>query len=102
MRKPSLQHFGHISVSLLMISWKAEGLAAKENMELFPHHMPFGAYIANCVGTGDLTEARKAASEFLAFDPNFRVSRSPEIFPVRLPQMHQKLDNAFRTAGLPE
>jgi glycerol-3-phosphate acyltransferase PlsY len=34
------------------------------------HHAPwrrgFGAYIANCVGAGDLTEARSTAAEFLA------------------------------------
>jgi adenylate cyclase len=77
-------------------------LTAKEIMQLFPHHMSFGAYIANCVGAGDLTEARGAAAEFLKFDPNFRVSRAPEIFPARLQKMRQKLDDAFRTAGLPE
>src|SRR5258708_30033157 len=58
-------------------------LTAKENMQLFPHHMPFGAYIANCVGAGDLAEARSAAAAFLKFDPNFRGSRGPEIFPWR-------------------
>jgi adenylate cyclase len=82
-------------------------LIAKEIMQLFPHHMSFGAYIVNCVGAGDLTEARSAAAEFLKFDPNFRVSRAPEIFPgplqeMRQKEMRQKLDNAFRTAGLPE
>ena len=77
-------------------------LIAKEIMQLFPHHMSFGAYIANCVGAGDLTEARSAAAEFLKFDPNFRVSRAAEIFTGQVQKMQQKLDDAFRTAGLPE
>jgi adenylate cyclase len=77
-------------------------LTAKESMQLLPYHMSFGAYIANCVGAGDLTEARSAAAEYLKFDPNFRVSRTPVIFPGPLPKLLEKLVDAFRTAGLPE
>jgi tetratricopeptide (TPR) repeat protein len=75
---------------------------AREIMQLLPHHQSFGAYIANCVGAGDLSEARSAASLFLKFDPSFRVSRAPAIFVIQSPKMREKFDGALRTAGIPE
>jgi TolB-like protein len=75
---------------------------AGEIMQLFPHVQSFGSYIVNCVGAGNLTEAKEAGVQLLKFDPSFRVSQASAIFPTRSPEMRKKLDNALRTAGLPE
>ena len=75
---------------------------AKESLQLFPNHQSFATYILNCVGAGDLAEGKSAATQFLKFDPAFTVSRASAIFPTRSPELREKLDNALRTAGLPE
>jgi len=75
---------------------------AKEILQLFPHHQSFGTYIANCVGAGDLGEAKTAAAQFLKFDPGFSVSRASAIYPMRSPEHREKFDNALRSAGVPD
>jgi TolB-like protein/class 3 adenylate cyclase len=75
---------------------------AKEIMQLFPHHQSFGAYIVNCVGAGDLGEAKRTASQFLKFDPSFRISRAADIFVIQTPELREKFHDALRVAGLPE
>ena len=75
---------------------------AKEILEVFPHHQSFTTYIINCVGAGDLGEAESAAAQFLKFDPGFCVSRASAIYPMQLLEYRKKIDNALRTAGLPE
>ncbi len=44
---------------------------AMEILQVFPHHQSFATYIINCVGAGDLGEAKSAAAQFLKFDPAF-------------------------------
>ena len=75
---------------------------AKESMQPHPNHQAFATYIVNCVGCGDVLEANSAAVELLKFDPSFRVSRAFDIFPTKSPEMRNKIDNALRTAGVPE
>jgi adenylate cyclase len=75
---------------------------SKEILQLFPHHQSFATYIANCVGAGDLGEARSATMQFLKFDTSFSVSRASAIFPMRSAEYREKFDNALRTAGVPE
>jgi adenylate cyclase len=74
---------------------------AKEILQIFPHHQSFATYIINCVGAGDLAEAKSAAAEFLKFDPVFSVSRASEIYPTK-PAYRTQIDDALRAAGLPE
>jgi adenylate cyclase len=74
---------------------------AKESMQPHPNHQAFATYIINCVGCGDVLEANSAAAELLKFDPSFRVSRASDIFPTSS-EMRNKIDNALRTAGVPE
>jgi adenylate cyclase len=76
--------------------------AAEESLQLFPNHQSFATYVVNCVGVADLAEATSAAAQFLKFDPSFNVSRASALFPVRSPELREKLDNALRSAGVPE
>jgi hypothetical protein len=74
----------------------------KEILQVFPHHQSFATYIFNCVGAGDLAEAKSAAAQFRKFDPGFCVSRASAIFPMQSLEYRNKIDNALRTAGIPE
>jgi adenylate cyclase len=92
-----------IAFGLFFLDRYGEGRrTAKEIMQLFPHHQSFGAYIVNCVGAGDLGEAKSAASQFLKFDPSFRISRAADIFVIQSPELREKFDDALRVAGIPE
>jgi TolB-like protein len=90
--------FGHF-----MLDRYDEGRrTAKESMQPRPNLQAFATYIINCVGCGDLLEAKSAAAELLKFDPNFRVSRAVDIYPTKSSELRNKIDNALRTAGVPE
>jgi TolB-like protein/class 3 adenylate cyclase len=90
--------FGHF-----FLDYYDEGRrVAKEALQLFPNHQSFATYIVNCVGAGDLAEAKSAATQFLKFDPSFDVSRASAIFPMRSPEHREKFDNALRSAGVPD
>jgi hypothetical protein len=92
-----------IAFGLFFLDRYGEGRrTAKEIMQLLPHHQSFGAYIVNCVGAGDLGEAKSAASQFLKFDPSFRISRAADIFVIKSPKLREKFDDALRVAGIPE
>jgi adenylate cyclase len=90
--------FGHF----LLDRYDEGRRTAKESMQPHPNHQAFATYIVNCVGCGDVPEANSAATELLKFDPSFRVSRAFDIFPTKSPEMRNKIDNALRTAGVPE
>jgi hypothetical protein len=49
-----------------------------------------------------LDEARVAAAELIKLDPNLRLARAREMFPLRKAEFRSKLDEALRAAGLPE
>ena len=90
--------FGHF-----MLDRYDEGRrTAKESMQPHPNHQAFATYIINCVGCGDVLEANSAAIELLKFDPSFCVSRASDIFPTKSSEMRNKIDDALRTAGVPE
>jgi TolB-like protein/class 3 adenylate cyclase len=90
--------FGHF-----MLDHYDEGRrTARESMQPYPNLQAFATFIINCVGCGDMLEANSAAVELLKFDPSFRVSRASDIFPTKSPEMRNKIDNALRTAGVPE
>ena len=90
--------FGHF----LLDRYDEGRRTAKESMQPHPNHQAFATYIVNCVGCGDVLEANSAAAELLKFDPSFRVSRAFDIFPTKSSEMRNKIDNALRTAGVPE
>ena len=92
-----------IAFGLFLLDRYDEGRrTAKESMQPHPNHQAFATYIVNCVGCGDVLEANSAAAELLKFDPSFRVSRAFDIFPTKSSEMRNKIDNALRTAGVPE
>jgi adenylate cyclase len=82
--------------------FKEGRVLAKEIMLLHPHLQSYASYIVNCVGAGDVTEAKKAAIQLMEVEPAFRISRAAEIFLIRSPDYREKFDHALRTAGLPE
>ena len=50
---------------------------------------------------GQIARARAQAAEFLAVDPQFRVSEFGRWYPLRPPHLERLLD-ALRLAGLPD
>ncbi|MGH6679741.1 MAG: tetratricopeptide repeat protein, partial [Bradyrhizobium sp.] len=60
------------------------------------------SYILNCVGSGRTPEAQEAARQFLSLQPGFRASDARTLFPIRLPEVQDRIVAAFRDAGIPE
>jgi adenylate cyclase len=61
-----------------------------------------GAYIVNAVRAGRSGEARQAAAQLLELHPGFRATHSAEAFPVRIPEIRDRIIAALREAGVPE
>jgi adenylate cyclase len=92
-----------IAFAHFMLNQYEEGRKkSKESMQPHANHQAFATYIINCVGCRDMSEANSASVELLKFDPSFRVSRAADIFPTKSSEMRGKIDNALRTAGVPE
>jgi adenylate cyclase len=61
-----------------------------------------GAYIANSMAAGRAAEAREAVAQLLNLHPDFRASHAQKVFPLRSPEMRDRLTAALRDAGLPD
>jgi adenylate cyclase len=61
-----------------------------------------GAYIINAVRAGRATEAREAVGKLLKLQPDFRVSDAQEAYPIRLPEVRDRIAEALRDAGIPD
>jgi adenylate cyclase len=61
-----------------------------------------GAYIMNSVRAGRTVEASEAVAQLLKLQPDFRASHAQEAFPVRLPEVRDRITAAFRDAGVPD
>jgi TolB-like protein/class 3 adenylate cyclase len=80
-----------------------EGRAsALKSVNMRPHALNLGAYIINSVCADRLNEAREAVTQLQALYPTFRASHSEQAFPVRLPEVRNRMNTALREAGLPE
>jgi hypothetical protein len=64
------------------------------------HSLP--ALIAHEVRTRRLEDARQHAVQLMTLRPDFRTSRSRDLFPIRSNEFHQTFTDALREAGLPE
>jgi adenylate cyclase len=92
-----------ISWALWMQGRHEEGreLAIKANRE-FTNVQSMGAYIANSVASGLVTEARSMVAELLKLDNGFCISQALDRLPLRPLPLREKLAFSFREAGLPE
>jgi adenylate cyclase len=61
-----------------------------------------GAYIVNAIYSGRTEEAKEAAAQLLKLQPQFRASHTAEAYPLRIPEIHERMIAAFREAGVPE
>ena len=61
----------------------------------------WSAFIVNAVGAGRIREAEEAVAALLATRPGFSVSHARDAFPVRSPDMRDRLAAALQEAGLP-
>jgi TolB-like protein/class 3 adenylate cyclase len=61
-----------------------------------------GAYIVNAIKAGRTGEARQAAAQLLELHPDFRAPHAAEAFPVRIPEIRERIIAALREAGVPE
>ena len=60
-----------------------------------------GAYVINAVRAGRSAEAREAVAQLLKLQPGFRASHAQEAFPIRLPEVRDRIKAAFQEAGVP-
>jgi adenylate cyclase len=60
------------------------------------------ALAANAMRGGQVTEAQQAIARLLALNPDFRSAHAREAFPVRLPELRERIVAALREAGLPD
>jgi TolB-like protein/class 3 adenylate cyclase len=67
-----------------------------------PNAVHLGAYIINSVYADRLNEAREAVTQLQALYPTFRASHSEHAFPVRLPEVRNRMITALCEAGVPE
>jgi adenylate cyclase len=61
-----------------------------------------GAYIVNAMRAGRDEEAKNAVARLLQLQPHFRASHSIQAFPVRTPEIRDKILAALMEAGVPE
>jgi TolB-like protein/class 3 adenylate cyclase len=61
-----------------------------------------GAYIMNAIKAGRTGEAREAAAQLSKLHPDFRAAHSVAAFPVRIPEIRERMIAALREAGVPE
>jgi TolB-like protein/class 3 adenylate cyclase len=61
-----------------------------------------GAYIINAVRAGSAAEAREAVGRLLKLQPDFRVLNAQEAYPIRLPELRDRIAEALREAGIPD
>jgi adenylate cyclase len=68
-----------------------------------PGHLVVNRTLAACYGQlGHLPEARAAAADLLAREPDFRISAFASKYPLRRPEDRERLISGLRAAGLPE
>jgi adenylate cyclase len=80
-----------------------EGRAsALKSVNMRPLALNLGAYIINSVCADRLNDAREAVTQLQALYPTFRASHSEHAFPVRLPEVRNRMTAALCEAGLPE
>lgn len=80
-----------------------EGRAsALKAVNVRPNALNLGAYIINSVGGGWVNEAREAGTQLRTLYPTFRASQSEYAFPVRLPEVRNRMTAALCEAGVPE
>jgi adenylate cyclase len=92
-----------ISFALFFLERYGEGSAfAQKSVQIAPDVHSLGAYIANAVRAGQLTDARKAATKLLEFQPSFRLSHVSNAFPVRTYSLSEQIASALREAGIPD
>jgi adenylate cyclase len=61
-----------------------------------------GAYIVNAIKAGRTGEAGQAAAQLLELHPEFRATHAAEAFPIRIPEIRDRIIAALREAGVPE
>jgi TolB-like protein/class 3 adenylate cyclase len=92
-----------VSFALLCLNRYEEGCSvAMKSIQITPDALALGAYISNAVRAGRGTEAREAGRQLLKLQPHFRASQVQEAFPIRLPELQDRITAALREAGVPE
>ncbi len=89
------------SFALYQLGRYEEGCAsAMKSIQYAADAHTLGAFIANAVGAGRISEAREAVAQLLRLRPDFRVSHVQEAFPVRSADKRDQIASALREAGL--
>jgi TolB-like protein/class 3 adenylate cyclase/Tfp pilus assembly protein PilF len=76
--------------------------SAMQAIQVVKDFHTLGAYIVNAIYAGRTEEAKEAAAQLLKLQPQFRASHTAEAYPLRIPEMHERMIAAFREAGVPE
>jgi tetratricopeptide (TPR) repeat protein len=76
--------------------------SAIKSLQFLTNAHTLGAYIINAVRAGYSVEAREAVARLLKLQPDFRASHGQEAFPMRLPEVRDRIATALRDAGVPD
>jgi tetratricopeptide (TPR) repeat protein len=91
------------SFALFALGRYEDGRAlAMKSIQFVTDAHSLGAYIMNSVRAGRTVEASEAVAQLLKLEPDFRASHAQEAFPVRLPEVRDRMTAAFRDAGVPD
>jgi adenylate cyclase len=91
------------SFALYQLGRYDEGCAvAMKSIQLARNAHTLGAFAINAIRAGRTAEATQTVAELLKLQPGFRTSHLREAFPVRDLDEREKMEAAFRDAGLPD
>jgi adenylate cyclase len=92
-----------ISFALFSLGRYEEGcIPAIKAIQFSADAHQLAAYTVNCVGAGRTREAQEAAIQLLNLQPDFRASDARTLFPIRSPQVNDRIVTALHDAGIPE
>jgi TolB-like protein/class 3 adenylate cyclase len=92
-----------ISFAHLVLGQYEKGrVSALQSIQVVKDAHTMGACIMNAVCAGRLEEAKEAAAQLLQLQPDFRASHSIKAFPVRSPEIRDRIVAALVEAGVPE
>jgi TolB-like protein/class 3 adenylate cyclase/Tfp pilus assembly protein PilF len=74
---------------------------AAKSLQFFTDAHTLGSYIINAVRAGRSAEAREAVAQLQRLQPDFRASHAQEAFPMRLPEVQDRIKAALQEAGVP-
>ena len=88
--------------ALFLLGRYSEGRASAERAKQFYKDVhTLSAIALNCVGLGQMDEARETVQQILRLSGQFSIARAMQAFPSRSKEYHRVIAAALEQAGLP-